>query len=153
MRPGMRRVVWLTLAVSVNVILATISLANTNSCISSTDGFWDEARIWSLNRPPSIRQSAILITNAASETITIDTTTATHFKSALTISNLSISALSGSDTLYLDNTGTTALHILNGLAVGVNFDGSGLRIPAGGELISTNSTLVVDGHYQDRKST
>jgi hypothetical protein len=81
----MRRTIWLTLAVAINVITAVVSHAQTNSCISSNDGFWDEARIWSLAAPPSIKQSTVLITNAASETITIDSTTATHFKSTLTI--------------------------------------------------------------------
>jgi hypothetical protein len=139
----MKRTVWLTLAVAINAILATVSQANTNSCISSTDGFWDEARIWSLAKPPSIRQSAILITNDASETVTIDSITASNFTSALTISNLTVSALSGSsDTLYLDNTGTTALHILNSLDISLPPDNSSA---GDSELISTNSTLIVDG--------
>jgi hypothetical protein len=141
----MRRAVWLTLAIAVNAILSTISQGQTNSCISPTDGFWDEARIWSLHRPPSIKQSAILITNDASETVTIDSTTAKHFKSTLTISNLSISALSGSDTLYLDNTATTALHILNSLTIGISFNNFGNEDPGGGALISSNSALIVDG--------
>jgi hypothetical protein len=140
----MRRTVWLTLAIAINAILATVSQAQTNSCISSTDGFWDEARIWSLEKPPSIRQSAILITNDASETVTIDSTTATHFKSTLTISNLDISPQSGStDVLYLDNTGTIALHILDGLTIGVQppiYPPGGVAV-----LISSNSTLIVDG--------
>ena len=44
--------------------------------------------------------------------------------------------------LYLDNTGTIALHILDGLNFGFNPNG-----PSGGAstLISSNSTLVVDG--------
>src|ERR1017187_6078386 len=143
MRLGMKRAVWLMLAVAVNAILAAVSQAQTNSCISSTDGFWDEARIWSLNKPPSIRDSAILITNAASETVTIDSTTATHFKSTLTISNLDISPFPGStDTLYLDNTGTIALHILDGLSLGIR---SEYPYSGGAVLISSNSTLVVDG--------
>ena len=79
----MRQAVWLILAVAINATLAAVSQAQTNSCISSVDGFWDEARIWSLAAPPSIAQSAILITNAASETVTIDSTTATHFKNTL----------------------------------------------------------------------
>jgi hypothetical protein len=54
-----------------------------NSYISSGDGFWDEARLWSLAEPPSIAQSAILITNAASETVTIDSTTANSFTSVV----------------------------------------------------------------------
>ena len=141
----MRRTIWLTLAVAINVITAVVSHAQTNSCISSTDGFWDEARIWSLAAPPSIKQSTVLITNAASETITIDSTTATHFKSTLTISNLSVSAPSGSiDTLSLDNTGVIALHILNELTIGITSD----TFPGGAaELLSTNSTLVVDGLF------
>jgi hypothetical protein len=135
---------WAISAVAVNAILATISQANTNSCIGSTDGFWDEARIWSLNKPPSIRESAILITNDASETVTIDSTTATHFKNTLTISNLVIAPPPGStDVLYLDNTGTIALHILDGLTIGVL---PPINPPVGGsELIGTNSTLIVDG--------
>jgi hypothetical protein len=139
----MRRSGWLILAVVVNVFLSTLSLAQTNSCISTTDGFWDEARIWSLGRPPSIKQSAILITNDASETVTIDGTTAAEFKSTMTISNLNLSAPAGSsDTLYLDNTGTIALHILNGLAIGMNLS----TFPSGGSvLISSNSSLTIDG--------
>jgi hypothetical protein len=139
----MRRTIWLILAVAVYTIRAAVSQANTNSCVSATDGFWDEARIWSLNKPPSIHQSAVLITNAASETITIDSTTAQHFKSTLTISNLDVSPYQGStDTLYLDNTGTIALHILDGLTIALRPD-----YPYGGEgqLFSTNSTLIVDG--------
>jgi hypothetical protein len=138
----MRKSNWLTLAVAVTAILATVSQAQTNSCVSFTDGFWDEARLWSLEKPPSIRQSAILITNDASETITIDSTTATHFKSTLTISNLTVDAQDAStDTLYLDNTGTIALRILDSLVIGSS-DGPP---DEGSELISSNSTLIVDG--------
>jgi hypothetical protein len=139
----MRRAVWLTVAVAINAILAAVSQAQTNSCITSVDGFWDEARLWSLAEPPSIAQSAILITNAASETVTIDSITANSFTSTLTVSNLSINPPSGStDTLYLDDTGAITLHILDGLTIGISPD----SLPAGGaELISTNSALIVDG--------
>ena len=132
------------LAVAINAIITSVSQGQTNSWISSTDGFWDEARLWSLAEPPSIAQSAILITNAASETVMIDSITASSFTSALTISNLSVSAPSGSiNTLFLDNTGTIALHILNGLTIGIDFDDP---FDAGGsELIVSNSTLMVDG--------
>jgi len=141
MKPRMRCAIWLTLAVAINAIFTNVLQAQTNSCISSVDGFWDESRIWSLATPPSIRQSAILITNDASETITIDSTTASRFNSTMTISNLDISPFSAVDILYLDNTGTAALHILNGLTIG-NVGG-----PPGGVavLISTNSKLIVDG--------
>jgi hypothetical protein len=116
--------------------------AQTNSYISSTDGFWDEPRLWSLAEPPSIAQSAILITNAASETVTIDSITASNFTSTLTISNLTVNPPPGStNTLYLDNTGTIALHILNSFTIGTSPDYFGGK----SELISTNSTLIVDG--------
>ena len=91
----MRRAIWLTSAIAINSILAPLSQAQINSCISSSDGFWDEARIWSLATPPSIQQSAILITNAASESVTIDSITANSFASTLTISNLDISPYAG----------------------------------------------------------
>jgi hypothetical protein len=139
----MRKSNWSILAVAVSVIFASLSQAQTNSCISTSDGFWDEARLWSLGKAPSIKQSAILITNAASETVTIDGTTATKFRSTMTVSNLDISPYQGStDTLYLDNTGTTALHILNSLTIGLRPD---YPYGGGGQLISTNSTLIVDG--------
>lgn len=139
----MRRAVWLTVAVATNAILVTVSQAQTNSCISSIDGFWDEARLWSLAEPPSLAQSAILITNAASETVTIDSLTANSFTSTLTISNLNINPPSGStDTLYLDNTGRLALHVLDGLTIGIS---PNCLAAGGAELISTNSTLIVDG--------
>jgi hypothetical protein len=134
----------LPLLVLTLLAFSAVSQGQTNSWIISTDGFWDEARFWSLAEPPSIAQSAILITNAASETVTIDSITANSFTSTLTISNLSVSAPSGSiNTLSLDNTGTIALHILNGLTIGIDPD-----TPAGAggmELTSTNSTLIVDG--------
>jgi len=132
----------LTLAVAINAIIAAISQAQTNSCISSTGGFWHVAQLWSLAKPPSIVQPAVLITNAASATVVIDTITANSFTSTLTISNLSVSPPSGStDTLYLENTGTIALHILNGLAIDIN----PVSPFGGGELICTNSTLIIDG--------
>jgi hypothetical protein len=138
----MRRGVWLTLAVAINAIIIAASQAQTNSCISATGGFWHVTQLWSLAQPPSIAQPAILITNAASAIITIDSTTANSFTSTLTISNLSVSPPSGSTAaLYLNNTGTVALHIINGLAIGIN----PVSPFGGGELICTNSTLIVDG--------
>ena len=46
------------------------------------------------------------------------------------------------DALYLDNTGTIALHILGSLTVGLRPD---YPYGGGGQLFSTNSTLIVDG--------
>jgi hypothetical protein len=134
---------WLILAVVVNAIFASISQAQTNSWSSSTDGFWQESNLWSLAEPPAIDQSAILITNAASVAITIDAITASNYTSTLTIGSLTITPPSGStETLYLVDTGVVALHILDGLTLGISIDGSAT---GGSVLISTNSTLVVDG--------
>src|SRR5580704_15931261 len=118
MRLGTRRTVHCLLALTASVLLTSISSAQTNSYISTTDGFWDEARLWSLSEPPSISQSGIVITNATSVTVTIDNITANNFPSTLTISNLTILPSGSTDTLYLDNTVTTALHIVNGLNIG-----------------------------------
>jgi hypothetical protein len=141
-KPKMKRTVYLTLAFAITAIFATLSQAQTNSYISSVNGFWQDSNSWSLATAPFISQSAILITNTASEMVTIDSTTANNFSSTLTISNLAVSAPSGSaNTLYLDNTGTIALHILDNLSIGIiTFPPTG-----GGILISTNSTLIVDG--------
>ena len=79
MRLGTTRTVWLTFAIAINAILATVSLGQDNSYISPTDGFWDEARLWSLAAPPSLSQSGIFITNAANVTVTIDSLTASNF--------------------------------------------------------------------------
>jgi hypothetical protein len=131
----MRRSGWLVLAVAVFVTTGTVSLAQINSYVDTADGFWDEARHWSLAAPPSISQSAIFITNDISKTVTIDSITAGSFPDTLTISNLTISATSAyTNTLALTGTGATALHILNGLT-----------ITSGGGMTSTNATLVVDG--------
>ena len=135
----MTRAVWLTFTVAISAIVATISSAQTNSYISATDGFWDEARLWSLAAPPSITQSGIFITNAASVNVTIDSITASEFPETLTISNLTISAPSNvTNTLFLQNTGSIALQIL-----------SDLDIESGGSLVSTNSTLSVAGSLTD----
>jgi hypothetical protein len=139
----MRRAVWLILAVVINAIIATVSQAQTNSWIHSSDGKWEKAHHWD-DGSPSDAQSAVIISNANSKVVTIDRHTARNFPDSLTISNLSVSAPSGStNTLFLGNTGTIALHILNDLTIGID---PGDPFDAGGsDLISTNSTLIVDG--------
>jgi hypothetical protein len=112
-----------------------ISQAQINSYVGATDGFWDEARFWSLATPPSISQSGIFITNDISKTVTIDSITANNFPKTLTISNLTISALSGdTNMLSLSNAGMTPLHVLNGMTV-----------DEGGMMTGSGSALVVEG--------
>ncbi len=139
----MKRTVFWILAVAVGTFVATLSFGQTNSYISATDGFWDEARLWSLAAPPDLTQSWIFITNAASVNVTIDSITASEFPETLTISNLLLTAsLFATNTLYLDNTGTVALHLIDSLTVGgYPINGQGLY----SQLVSTNSTLIVDG--------
>ncbi len=93
--------------------------------------------------PPPFHSPGIFITNAASVNLTIDSITASEFPNTLTISNLTILVPpSDSDTLYLDNTGTIALHILDGLNIGFNPNGLGVGAST---VVSSNSTLIVDG--------
>jgi hypothetical protein len=138
----MKRAIWLII-VAVLVTFGATSHAQTNDYISTGDGFWDEARLWSLAAPPSADQSAISVTNSPAKNITIDSITAASFADTLTISNLIFSS-GAANVLYLDNTGTTALHVLNGLHVG------GLHLGGSGTLIASNSTLIVDGSLGDK---
>lgn len=141
----MRQRYWLAVVGVTLAIITTISQAQTNMYISTDDGFWDEARHWSLASAPSVSQSGILITNDTSKTVTIDSITSSLFSNTLTISNLIVSSSFGAtNTLYLNNAGTlTALHVLDGLAIGSPFiAGFGPHI---GALVMTNSALLVEG--------
>jgi hypothetical protein len=125
--------------------LMVISVAHsqtTNSWIAPSGGKWERAIRWG-DGLPSVTQSVVIISNASSKIVTINTRTAHKFRSSLTISNLTVSAPDGvSNTLFLNRTRSIALHILNGLTIGIGPDNS-----SGGEseLISTKSTLIVDG--------
>jgi hypothetical protein len=129
------------------LVLASLTMMNvvhaqtTDSWIAAS-GKWEKIDRWD-NGLPSDTQSVVIISNATSKVVTISAHTAHNFPDSLTITNLTVSAPDGVlNTLLLNNTGTLALHILNELTVGINPDGS----PIGGsELISTKSTLVVDG--------
>jgi len=131
----MGRSVWMTFVLAAFVATGTVLQAQDNSYISSTDGSWQISNLWSLAIPPAVEHSGIFITNDLSKTVTIDSSTASNFTDTLTVSNLTISTPStATNTLFLSNTGTTALHIL-----------SSLTITASGAISSTNSTLMVDG--------
>jgi hypothetical protein len=117
----------------------------TNSWIGRSDGKWERERHWD-DGLPSITQSAVIISNANSKVVTIDKHTARKFPDSLTISNLTVSAQGGdTNTLFLENTGTVALHILNDLTIGIGLNNFGDPFTREGALISTNSTLIVDG--------
>lgn len=96
---------------------------------SWTDGSskWETAGNWSLVTAPSTTgQSAIIITNAGNNTVTIDSVTAGT--ATMTISNLIV----GANTLQLTNAIATNFRIL-----------SGFTINNGGALLVTNSILRV----------
>jgi hypothetical protein len=131
------------------IVLASLTMTGvaraqtTNSWISRFGGKWERANRWD-NGLPSINQSALIISNAVSKTVTINAYTARRFPNSLLISNLTVSAQRGvNNTLFLDRTAAVALHVVNGLTIGLNPDtpfGAG-----GSKLISVNSTLIVDG--------
>ena len=145
MVPAMKRCRQLMAALFLATIFSTNSFAQANSYISSTNGFWDEARLWSLTTPPSVSQSGIFITNDVSLAVVIDSITAMNFPGTLTVSNLNIYTAYGNiSTLYVENTGTIALHVLTGLTIGYN-PNDFITFLGESVLISSNSTLVVDG--------
>jgi hypothetical protein len=119
------------------------SYGQTNSWTSTAQpgGFWDDAFNWSLGTP-SVNHSANLITNAPSKTVVIDECVLQFSPGSTTISNLTLSAPTGSiNTLSLTNTPDTGCTGVPQLTV-VN----DVTIHSGGVLsVDTNATLRVLG--------
>jgi hypothetical protein len=117
------------------LVLALSAPAQVNLWTSGFDGAWEDGGNWLLG-PPDATQSAVLVTNAGSKTVTIDFITAGFFPETLTISNLTLSAPIGSiNTLSLLDAGTDVpLEVLNGFLVA-----------RGGNVQVNNSTVQVDG--------
>jgi hypothetical protein len=109
---------------------------STNSWTNSVSGRWDNGTNWSLGAAPFITLSAILITNANSKTITIDSNTAANFPGTMSVSNLTIGAPGASiNTLSLANVGTlTPLDVVRSCIVS-----------NGGAMTFNNSILQVNG--------
>src|SRR5882724_12477086 len=108
----------------------------TNSWINSTSGKWEDASSWSLGTAPGIGDAADLITNAGNSTVTNDAPTAGSFPATMVISNLTVSAPSGStNTLILSNLGTVTPFVVHNSVI----------IGPGGILLMTNSLLSLDG--------
>jgi hypothetical protein len=114
----------------------TIPTANaqTNSWINPSLGFWQDTNNWSLALPPGSTQS-LLITNAGSKTVLLDSSTSSGYSNTLTVSDLILAGQGGSiNTLLVDSIGyNPPFHILNSLVVN-----------PGGELLSLDSALLVD---------
>jgi T5SS/PEP-CTERM-associated repeat protein len=121
---------------------ATAVYAQTNSWLSSVDNFWDVDFAWSLGGPPSLSQSATLITNDGTKIIRIDQCSMEFAPGSTTISNLNLTAPVGSlSTLILSNspdiscTPSPQLTVVNDFTIG-----------ARGVLnIETDSTVRVQG--------
>ena len=107
--------------------------AGSNSWINPASGKWETTNNWSNGEAPSVSDSADLITNATTKTVTIDDIT-TNTPSALTINNLTLSAPTGSiNTLVLNGPGVT-LVVSNSVSVN-----------SGGSMLLSNSALHVGG--------
>jgi hypothetical protein len=108
--------------------------AQTNSWINPSIGFWQDASSWSLGSPPSPTQS-MLITNAGSKTVLMDSSTSSGYSNTLTVSDLILAGQGDSiNMLLVDNIGANPpFHILNSLIVN-----------PGSELVSLESALIVD---------
>jgi hypothetical protein len=113
------------------------SVAQTNSWISPTRGYWDDYTKWSLGVAPSTNgQTLILITNDVDSEVTIDSITADDYPTTMIISDLVVSAPGvATNTLELSEAGTnTPLQVLDTLI-----------ITNGGVLDLSDSALSVEG--------
>jgi T5SS/PEP-CTERM-associated repeat protein len=121
------------------VVISSAGQAQTNIWANTAGGKWETGANWSRGTAPSIADTADFVTNANSQTITIDATTSGGFPSTMTISNLTMSGPLGStNTLFLNNAGTnTPLHVL----------GSALTLDRNGVMVVNNSAvLATDGN-------
>jgi hypothetical protein len=120
--------------------LATTVHGQANSWDSGAGGRWESGAHWSLTVPPTNSQSGIFITNGFglmvfSKIVTADATSASS-PGTMTISNLTLSAVTHQNILLVTNTGAVALHVINSLT-----------ISNGGVLRVFSSPLQVTGHF------
>lgn len=121
-------ILWVLVLVGAYRVEAALT---TNSWTSGVGGKWETGGNWSAGAP-SNTQSAELITNATSKTVTIDASTPIG---TLTISNLAIAGAAGTaNTLQVTNAPVSALNIVNSL-----------NISDGGALLVTNGMMLVGG--------
>lgn len=127
-----RRTCVILALVPVLLVCFTPARAATDRWISSASGLWQTAGNWSSNTPPDPSFSLVLITNAGTKTVTINSTTPA---ANLSIQKLTVSAPSGStNTLKLLDTGTSnPLQLVGTLA-----------LQGGGVLDVVNSAVSID---------
>src|SRR5439155_14360864 len=132
---GSRDVRLIAIVLAFVAAAATVHAQSKNSWIDAT-GKWETPANWSLATAPALNQGFVFVTNAGNKTVTIDATTSGSFSNSMTISNLFLSAPSGTiNTQALTNAGLVRpLRLVNDLT-----------IRAGGAMRITNSILRVDG--------
>lgn len=122
-----------------------------NSWINSGSGNWDQSSNWSLGVLPNSSQS-VLIANAGSKTVSINSSTPANFPGSMTVSNLFVVGSTNTEnTLLLNNFGTNVpLTVLNSLMLQnggqVQNLNSGLIVQNGTFMI-TNSDMIQDGGF------
>ncbi len=119
-----------------SILLATANVgfcATTNLWTNSVSGLWRDGTNWSSNQPPDSTFNFILITNAGSKTVTIDSATAA---ANLAIRRLTVSAPGDAlNTLQLTDLDTNQpLQLSSTLTVG-----------PGGVINVSNSAVSIDG--------
>ncbi len=119
-----------------SILLGTASggfCATTNLWTNSVSGLWRDGTNWSSNQPPDSTFNFILITNAGSKTVTIDSATAA---ANLAIRRLTVSAPGDAlNTLQLTDLDTNQpLQLSSTLTVG-----------PGGVINVSNSAVSIDG--------
>jgi Bacterial TSP3 repeat len=105
-----------------------------------TEFKWETAAEWSLDTPPSLAQTDIMITNRFvgsgpfARTVSIDATTASGAPDSMTINNLTLSSPSTTlnNNLHVNSTGATPLTIDHSLTISSH-----------GVVVITNSVVIV----------
>src|SRR5438477_11675596 len=143
-----KRIWWLGLVLAVAQINAASAALTTNSWTNSASSFWQTASNWSAGIPTN-SNAAVLITNASTKTVTINSGTPV---ANLTISNLTVRGFgAGINSLQLTNTAPNELLIRNGLAIGTNavltLTNAMLRVAgiSGGDLTIDGTVNLRDG--------
>lgn len=126
----------LCMVVVTNFILSASSvLAADSTWTNPSSGSWETPANWSLGLSPTNTDS-MFITNSGTYTVNVDDTTANTGSSStwLTVSNLTVGAVSGLPTLLVDFTNTAqSLSIGQLTVIGANQNGS---------MIVSNGTVV-----------
>ena len=136
-QPAALSVLQTIVAFALALAVTATAHAATNSWKNATSGKWETSSNWSLNHAPSSSDDSEYITNAATKTVTIDATT-TNSTNTLTISGLYVGgSASTSNTLFLDNAGTsTPLQVMGGRTF--TFDSNAALVVNNSSIVGTN---------------